>query len=167
MGPQLRVKSIIRCSLLQQRQSLSLLLWFWFLLLLDAVVGAEHSSFLYTSVVGRASGLLGALLFVLFFLCFFPSCELLLPFSPVQQWTHPFRTFCMPCVLCGGQKLSRSVLFVCSFVFLKAFWGFDFVRSSSSSSSSLRSSCFLLFLCICEVWRYPQTQTQTQEEQLL
>lgn len=163
MGPQLRFKSIIRCSLLQQRQSLSLLLWFLFLLLLDAVVGAEHSSFLYTSVVGPASGLVGTLLFVLFLLCFFPSCELLLPFSPVQQWTHPFRTFYVPCVLCGGQKLSRSVLFVCSFVFLKAFWGFDFVRCSSSSS--LRSSCFLLFLCICEVWRYPQTQTR--EEQLL
>jgi hypothetical protein len=60
-----------------------------------------------------------------------------------------------------AKSFQEVSFFVCSFVFLKAFWGFDFVRSSSSSS--LRSSCFLLFLCICEVWRYPQTP----EEQLL
>lgn len=71
-----------------------------------------------------AGGLVGTLLFVLFFFCFFPSCELLLPFFPVQQWTHPFRTFFMPCVLCGGQKAFKQCPFCLLFCVFESFFGF-------------------------------------------
>jgi hypothetical protein len=52
------------------------------LLLLDAVVGAEHSSFLYTSVVGRAAWLALFCLFFSFF-AFSLLVNYFFPFFPV------------------------------------------------------------------------------------